>query len=93
VLEVDIEGFFDNINHSWMLQNIPMDKKILKEFLKAGFVERNRKYETPFGVPQGGSVSPQLANIVLDGLEKSLRSSVIQFYKKRRKTKEQLETS
>lgn len=41
VLEVDIEGFFDNINHSWMLQNIPMDKQMLKEFLKGGFAERN----------------------------------------------------
>jgi len=42
VLEVDIEGFFDNINHDWMLQNIPIDGKILKEFLKAGFAERNQ---------------------------------------------------
>jgi len=38
VLEVDIKGCFDNINHEWLLDNIPMDKSVLKQFLKAGFV-------------------------------------------------------
>ena len=38
VLEGDIKGCFDNINHKWLLGNIPMDKSILKQFLKAGFV-------------------------------------------------------
>ena len=38
VLEGDIKGCFDNISHEWLLENIPMDKSILKQFLKAGFV-------------------------------------------------------
>lgn len=40
VLEGDIKGCFDNINHEWMQKNIPMDKEILHKFLKAGFVEK-----------------------------------------------------
>lgn len=69
ILEGDIKGCFDNINHKWLLQNIPMDKKILQQWLKAGFIENNRLFPTTEGTPQGGIISPTLANITLDGLE------------------------
>ncbi|MCK9220920.1 MAG: group II intron reverse transcriptase/maturase [Bacteroidales bacterium] len=69
VLEGDIRGCFDHINHQWLDQNIPMDKKILQQWLNAGFVENNRLFPTIEGTPQGGIISPTLANMTLDGLE------------------------
>jgi RNA-directed DNA polymerase len=69
VLEGDFEGCFDNINHQWLIDNIPMNKKILQKWLKSGFMEKNVFYETKAGTPQGGIISPVLANMVLDGLE------------------------
>ena len=72
ILEGDIKGCFDNISHRWLLDNIPMDKSILKQFLKAGFVFNQTLFPTKAGTPQGGIVSPILANIALDGIESIL---------------------
>lgn len=69
ILEGDIKGFFDNISHEWLLENIPMDKRILREFLKAGFVHEGNFNEIELGTPQGSFISPIFANMVLDGLE------------------------
>lgn len=69
ILEADIKGCFDNIDHQWLLQNIPMDKVILQQWLKAGFIEDKQLFPTSEGTPQGGIISPTLANITLDGLE------------------------
>jgi len=68
VLEGDIKGCFDNINHNWLLANISMDKSILKQFLKAGFVYNRHLFPTERGTPQGGVISPILANSTLDGI-------------------------
>lgn len=68
VQEADIKGFFDNIHHQWIMDNIPMNKHILKQFLKAGFLEKNQFHSSESGVPQGGSISPTIANMTLDGL-------------------------
>lgn len=72
VLEGDIKGCFDNISHQWLLDNIPIDKSILKQFLKAGFVFNRTLFPTKAGTPQGGIISPILANMVLDGIENIL---------------------
>ena len=72
VLEADIQGCFDNINHDWMVANIPTDKAILKKWLKAGFVYQNELFPTDAGTPQGGIISPVAANMTLDGLEAML---------------------
>lgn len=72
ILEADIEGCFDNINHDWLLNNIPMDKNILKEWLRAGFMSKDGFHSTEQGTPQGGVISPLLANLALDGLGKLL---------------------
>ncbi len=72
VLEGDIKGCFDYINHHWLWQNIPMDKKILRQWLKAGFVENKQLYPTTQGTPQGGIISPTLANMTLDGMEAAI---------------------
>jgi RNA-directed DNA polymerase len=72
VLEGDIKGCFDNINHEWLYDNIPMDKSILRQLLKAGFVYKRHLNPTTAGTPQGGIISPILANMTLDGLEKAI---------------------
>lgn len=72
VLEADIEGFFDHINHDWMLSNVPMDKEVLRKWLKAGVVHKGHFTPTTEGTPQGGVISPSLANCVLNGLETGL---------------------
>ena len=74
VLEGDIKGCFDNINHEWLLAHIPMDKSILKQFLKAGFIYNRHLNPTKAGTPQGGIISPILANMTLDGIEKVIAS-------------------
>jgi len=54
ILEADIKGCFDNISHDWMLQHIPMDKQVLRKWLKAGFVDKAQCFPTDAGTPQGG---------------------------------------
>ena len=72
VLDADISGCFDNISYDWLLANIPMDKTVLKKWLKSGFVEKGIWFPTQAGTPQGGIASPTLANMVLDGMELEL---------------------
>lgn len=72
VLDADISGFFDNINHEWLLNHVHMDKVTLRKWLKCGVVEQGRLHRTSDGTPQGGVISPTLANITLNGLETCL---------------------
>ncbi|MCF4976342.1 MULTISPECIES: group II intron reverse transcriptase/maturase [Pseudomonas] len=73
VLEADIKGCFDHINHDWLITNVPTDKVILRKWLKAGVIHKCQLQATDAGTPQGGIVSPSLANLVLDGLESQLK--------------------
>jgi RNA-directed DNA polymerase len=72
VLEGDIKACFDTISHGWLLAHIPMDKHILRKWLKAGFIEKQVLHPTEEGTPQGGICSPVIANLALDGLERAL---------------------
>ena len=72
ILEADIKGCFDNIGHEWLLDNIPMDKKILNQWLNSGFIEKKAFFNTTAGTPQGGIISPVLANLTLDRLEHTI---------------------
>lgn len=72
VLEGDIMGCFDHISHPWLLAHIPMDTRILRQWLKAGYLEANAFVSTEEGTPQGGIISPTLANLTLDGIEREL---------------------
>jgi len=72
VLEADIEGCFDHIDHQWLIDHVPMDKVVLRKWLKAGVVDMGQLKATEAGTPQGGIISPTLANMALDGLEKVL---------------------
>ena len=74
VLEGDIKGCFDNISHDWLMANVCMDKRLLRKWLKAGYFEKGSLFPTVAGTPQGGIISPVLANIALDGLNKQLES-------------------
>ena len=71
VLEADIKGFFDNVDHEWMmkfLENDIADKNFLRyitRFLKAGVMEGTEILESDKGTPQGGLISPVLANVYL----------------------------
>ncbi|MFC4349170.1 group II intron reverse transcriptase/maturase [Kordiimonas lipolytica] len=72
ILEADIKGCFDAIDHDWLMENVPMDKTLIREWLKAGVVDMGRLKATEAGTPQGGIISPTLANLALDGLEAKL---------------------
>ncbi|PHR86821.1 MAG: group II intron reverse transcriptase/maturase [Moritella sp.] len=74
VLEGDIKGCFDNISHDWLLANVVLDKQVLKKWLKVGYMESGKLNPTKAGTPQGGIISPVLANLALDGLEDLLQS-------------------
>ena len=74
VVEGDIKGCFDNINHERLLEKLGTypGKALISKWLKAGFIQDGTYYETKTGTPQGGLISPLLSNIALDGLEKKL---------------------
>jgi RNA-directed DNA polymerase len=76
VLEADIKGCFDNISTQWITDNVPMDKHILARWLAAGYSENGVAFPTRKGTPQGGIISPTLANMTLDGLEERIHKSV-----------------
>ena len=73
ILDADISSCFDKISHDWILANVPMDKVMVRKWLKSGFIWKNRLFPTDEGTPQGGTISPTITNMTLDGLEAKLR--------------------
>src|SRR3989440_12891985 len=75
VLDADIRGAFDNISHEYLCKAIgPVPGgELIKQWLKAGYVEQEVFHATERGTPQGGVASPLLANIALHGMEEALR--------------------
>lgn len=76
ILEADIQACFDRIDHEWMLNNILIDKKMLRSWLNAGYVDKGKLYPTKAGTSQGAIISPVLANMTLDGLESAIKNAV-----------------
>jgi RNA-directed DNA polymerase len=76
ILEGDIRGCFDNISHPWLLEHIPMDKRILQRWLQAGYIDEGTLFDSEAGTPQGGIISATLSNMTLDGLEAAVYASV-----------------
>ncbi|TAJ06890.1 group II intron reverse transcriptase/maturase [Marinilabiliaceae bacterium JC017] len=72
IFEADIKACFDNIRHDWILENIPVNKTILRKWLKTGYIEKKQLFPTHQGTPQGGTISPVIMNMVLDGLETAI---------------------
>jgi RNA-directed DNA polymerase len=75
ILEGDIRACFDNISHQWLLNNTPMDKKILGKWLTAGYIENEKLIPTTVGTSQGSVISPTLLTITLSGLEQVIKSA------------------
>lgn len=73
VLEGDIKACFDRIDHDWLLTHVPMQRAMLLKWLKAGYIEKRILHPSDEGTPQGGIISPVLANLALDGLQRKLR--------------------
>jgi RNA-directed DNA polymerase len=76
VLDADIEGAFDNIGHVALVKaigNFPA-RELIKQWLKAGYMEEDMWHATDAGVPQGGVISPLLLNVALHGMEQALGS-------------------
>lgn len=95
-IEGDIKGFFDNIDHEVLISilreriNDERFLRLIRKFLKAGYMERYHFYNTYSGTPQGGIISPMLANIYLDKFDKYVKKYADNFNigSKRRITKE-----
>ena len=65
----DVKQCYESISHDWIEKNIPLDKKILHEFISAGYIFEGRLYQPEDGVGIGMNISPIIANMVLDGLK------------------------
>jgi RNA-directed DNA polymerase len=71
IVDADIRGFFDHVDHEWLMKFLelriadPNLLRLIKRFLKAGVMEAGIVYDTPEGTPQGGLISPILANVYL----------------------------
>jgi RNA-directed DNA polymerase len=82
VLEGDLLACFDRISHDWLFSHVPMDGEMLRKWLKAGYLEKHSLQPTEEGAPQGGPISPALANLTLNGLETLLRERFPQTHQK-----------
>jgi RNA-directed DNA polymerase len=87
VLEGDIRACFDRINHDWLMSHAPVDKDMLSKWLKCGYVEKSMYYDTEEGTPQGGIISPVLANLTLDGMEGMLAENFARTTRQARQNK------
>lgn len=83
VLDADIKGCFDNISHEWLYDNISMDNRILRLWLKTKIIDGKSFFHSHSGTPQGGIISPVLANMVLDGLENVLDTLARKTFRKK----------
>ena len=68
----DVKSCYDSISHKWLLDNIPMNKHVLKEFIEAGIVFNNEIFPVDTGISLGCNISPLLGNMTLDGIQKLL---------------------
>jgi RNA-directed DNA polymerase len=75
VLDADIRKCLNTISHDWLLQNTPMETNVLKSWLKCGFLDSGNLFPTEEGTPQGGVISPTLANHVLNGMQGVLKET------------------
>lgn len=85
IIVMDIKGFFDNLNHEILIKQLERkidDKRfvgIIKELLRAGYMQNEKRHVTFSGTMQGGNLSPILANIYLDDLDKYMENAIKEF--------------
>ncbi len=70
ILRVDVQQCYENISHDWILRRIPLAPNVLREFLNAGYVFAGELFPMNVGIGIGCSISPIIANMALDGLQK-----------------------
>lgn len=75
ILDADIRKCFNTSSHKWLLENTPMETKVLKSWLKSGFMEGGKFFTTEQGTPQGGVILPTLSNHVLNGMQDVLKKT------------------
>lgn len=91
-IEGDIKGCFDNIDHNILMNILREDiqdnrfLRLIEELLKAGYCEQWTYHPTHSGTPQGGSVSPILANIYMDKLDEYVEKTLIPEHTRGKKT-------
>lgn len=73
IVRADVAAFFDNVMHNWLIEYIPMDKTVLRKFLRAGVVKDGELFESNRGISFASSLSPILGNMLLDGLQSTIR--------------------
>lgn len=69
LLSVDIAKAYDSVSHEWLLANIPINRKVLRQWLKASVDDRGNLTSNKQGVPQGGPISPTIFNITMNGVD------------------------
>ena len=62
ILKVDIRKAYDTVNHKWIVENVPINSHVLKQWIKAGIIENGKLEKPEIGVPQGGAISPTIFN-------------------------------
>ena len=70
ILLADVKMYYESINHNWLMEHIPMDKEVLRNFLKTEYMKNGELFQQEVGVSLGSSLSCLLGNMVLDGLQK-----------------------
>jgi RNA-directed DNA polymerase len=77
IVKADVKACYASICHDWLLNNIPMDSKVLKQFLKAGHILNGELFPSDdFGISLGSSLSPILGNMTLDGAQRAVQNAL-----------------
>jgi len=73
IVKTDIKKYYDSICHDWLLEHIPMDNRVLSQFLKAKYIFNGELFPPEdFGIPTGSSISPPIANLTLAGAQRAV---------------------
>ena len=86
-MDIDLKGFFDEVDHSVLLQLIynkvkcPVTLRLIRKWLRAPILIKGRLHKRRKGVPQGSPLSPVLSNILLDELDKELKRKKLQYFR------------
>lgn len=89
ILEIDIKKCFDSIDHKYIIETVPVNRKILKQWLNCGVMDADSFYYDEKGVPQGGIISPVICNLVLNGFEAHIKEHIQKLFKSKQITLEE----
>ena len=76
VLKTDVESCFNKISRKWIVENIPLDKRLLSQLTDYSYIQGNKLHRSKQGIPQGAAMSPIICNLALDGLEKTIADTI-----------------